>query len=200
MLPLCNFFGISMNELLSGERLDEKQYVENAEKNIISLVNDRTTPRRKVIISSISCFFATLASLALILISAFFVTQVWLRLVMIGIALIVVISNVAVILLVAVSTEIYKCDKCGEKFAPTLTAYIFAPHTFSRRYLKCPHCGKKCWDKSTVILNLRQIFISKIFLPIKRYIATFDNKVLSVFYGIGAQKLQKQSLDLFQAL
>ncbi len=150
MLPLCNFFGISMNELLSGERLDEKQYVENAENNIISLVNDRTTPRRKVIISSISCFFATLASLALILISAFFVTQVWLRLVMIGIALIVVISNVAVILLVAVSTEIYKCDKCGEKFAPTLSAYIFAPHTFSRRYLKCPHCGKKCWDKSNI--------------------------------------------------
>mgnify|MGYP006990184096 CR=1 FL=1 len=34
MLPLCNFFGISMNELLSGERLDEKQYVENAEKNM----------------------------------------------------------------------------------------------------------------------------------------------------------------------
>lgn len=148
MLPLCNFFGISINELLSGERLEDKQYIEKAEENIASLVNDRTTPRKKIIISSISCIFATISSLVLILLSAFFVTQIWLRLVMIGIALIVTISNVAVILLIAVSTEIYQCDKCGEKFVPTLSDYILAPHTFSRRYLKCPHCGKKNWNKS----------------------------------------------------
>ncbi|MDE6471708.1 MAG: helix-turn-helix domain-containing protein [Clostridia bacterium] len=150
MLPLCNFFGISMNELLSGERLNEKQYIENAEKNIISLVKDRTSPRKKIIISTISCIFAILSSLALIIISAIFISQTWLRLVMIGIALIVAISEVAVIVLIAVSTEIYECNKCGEKFVPTLSAYILAPHTFHRRYLKCPHCGKKCWDKSHI--------------------------------------------------
>ena len=147
MLPLCNFFEISINELLSGERLDEKQYVENAEKNIISLVNDRTTPRNKVIISSISCVFAILSSLALILISSFFITQIWLKIVMICIALIVIISDIAVILLVAVSTEIYECEQCKEKFVPTLSAYLMSPHTFNRRYLKCPHCGKKSWNK-----------------------------------------------------
>ena len=147
-LPLCKLFDISMNELLSGERLDEKQYIEQAEENIVSLVNDRTPPRKKIIISTISCIFATLSSLALIIISAFFITQVWLRLVMIGIALIVIISNIAVILLVAISTEIYKCENCGEKFVPTLSAYLLAPHTFTRRYLKCPHCDKKCWNKS----------------------------------------------------
>ena len=144
MLPLCKLFGISINELLSGERLDEKQYVEKAEENMACLV-DRTTPRKKIIISTISCI---VSSLALILISALFVTQIWLKFVIIGIALIVVFADVSVILLVAVSTEIYKCEKCGEKFVPTLTAYLFAPHTFKRRYLKCPHCGKKGWTNS----------------------------------------------------
>ena len=148
MLPLCKIFDIGMNELLSGERLDEKHYIEKAEENIVSLVNDRTTPRKKIIISTLSCIFATLSSLALILISAFYITQIWLRIVMIGIALIVIFSNVAVILLVAISTEIFICEKCGEKFVPTLSAYLLAPHTFSRRYLKCPHCGKRCWNKS----------------------------------------------------
>lgn len=150
MLPLCKIFGISMNELLAGEKLDEKQYIEKAEENIVSLVNDRTTPKKKVIISTISCVFATLSSLAIIFISAFFATQIWLRLIMIGIALIVMISNIAVILLVAVSTEIYECEKCGEKFVPTLSAYLLAPHTFTKRYLKCPHCGKKRWNKSHI--------------------------------------------------
>ena len=147
MLPLCKFFGISINELLSGERLDEKQYVEKAEENMACLV-DRTTPRKKIIISTVSCVLVILSSLALILLSAFFIQQIWLKLVVIGIALIVVIADVSVILLVAISTEIYKCEECGEKFVPTLKAYILAPHTFKRRYLKCPHCGKKSWNNS----------------------------------------------------
>lgn len=145
MLPLCKLFGISINELLSGERLDEKQYVEKAEENMACLV-DRTTPRKKIIISAISCVLVILSSLALILISAFFVAQIWLKFVIIGISLIVVFADISVILIVAVGTEIYKCEKCGEKFVPTLTAYILAPHTFKRRYLKCPHCGKKSWN------------------------------------------------------
>lgn len=148
MLPLCKIFDISMNELLSGERLDEKQYIEKAEENIVTLVNDRTSPRKKIIISTISCIFTILSSLALILISAFYITQLWLRLVMFGIALIVILSDVAVIILVAISTEIYKCEKCGERFVPTLSAYLLAPHTFTKRYLKCPYCGKKHWNKS----------------------------------------------------
>lgn len=147
MMPLCKPFGISINELLSGERLDEKQYVEKAEENMACLV-DRTTPRKKIIITTISCILVILSSLALVLISAIFITQIWLKFVVIGIALIVVFAYISVILLVAVSTEIYKCEKCGEKFIPTLTAYLLAPHTFKKRYLKCPHCGKKSWNNS----------------------------------------------------
>ncbi len=147
MLPLCKFFGISINELLSGERLDEKRYVEKAEENMTCLV-DRTTPRKKIVISTVSCVLVILSSLALILLSALFIQQIWLKLVVIGIALIVVIADVSVILLVAISTEIYKCEECGEQFVPTLKAYILAPHTFKRRYLKCPHCGKKSWNNS----------------------------------------------------
>lgn len=48
---------------------------------------------------------------------------IWLTFV-IGIALIVVFADISVILLVAVSTEIYKCEKCDEKVIPTLTAYL----------------------------------------------------------------------------
>lgn len=147
MLPLCKLFEISINELLSGERLDEKQYIEKEEENMACLV-DRTTPRKKIIISTISCILVILSSLALILVSALFITQIWIKLVVIGIALIVVVADISVILLVAVSTEIYSCEKCGEKFVPTLTAYLLAPHTFKRRYLKCPHCGKKSWNNS----------------------------------------------------
>lgn len=37
MLELCNELGISVNELLSGERLEMEQYQENAEQNLIAM-------------------------------------------------------------------------------------------------------------------------------------------------------------------
>lgn len=37
--PLCNILGISINELLSGERLDKKDYSEKLEENIINTIN-----------------------------------------------------------------------------------------------------------------------------------------------------------------
>lgn len=40
MLPLCELLGITVNELLSGERLDEKQYYKRAEKNLMTETTD----------------------------------------------------------------------------------------------------------------------------------------------------------------
>ncbi len=148
MLPLCQFYGISLNELLSGERLSKEQYVERAEENIASLVTDRTSPRKKVIVSTVSCVASILCCVALIILAALFAAETWLRIVLIGIAVVLAVSNVALIVLIAVNTEIYECGKCGGKFVPTLSAYVMAPHTLTRRRLKCPYCGKRCWNRS----------------------------------------------------
>ena len=45
------------------------------------------------------------------------------------------------------SAGVYECKKCGQKFKPTLRAYVFGAHTITRRYLKCPHCGEKSFCK-----------------------------------------------------
>ncbi len=39
----------------------------------------------------------------------------------------------------------YTCPKCHQNFKPTNAEIIFALHTFTKRYLKCPHCNKKVW-------------------------------------------------------
>ena len=36
----------------------------------------------------------------------------------------------------------YECENCGEKYVPSMTAIIFAPHRGLTKYLKCPNCGK----------------------------------------------------------
>ena len=41
------------------------------------------------------------------------------------------------------------CKKCNKQFKPTFNACLWAIHTPTRRYLKCPHCNEKSWAKET---------------------------------------------------
>ena len=148
MLPLCEKLNINVNELLSGECLSETQYFEKAEDNMLDLMKDRTSAKTKVIVTAVSTTITILSVLALILIVGFVEMPVGVRILQVVLAMAIFLADLAVTLLIAVSTEIYECAACGKKFVPTLSAYLWGLHTMKRRKLKCPHCGKRCWDKS----------------------------------------------------
>lgn len=148
MLPLCEKLDINVNELLSGECLSETQYFEKAENNMLNLMKDRTSAKTKVIVTAVSTTITILSVLALIFIVGFVEMPVGVRILQVVLAMAILFADLAVTLLIAVSTEIYECAACGKKFVPTLSAYLWGLHTMKRRKLKCPHCGKRCWDKS----------------------------------------------------
>lgn len=47
MLPLCEILEISVNELLCGERLDEKNYQVKAEENMMNFIKEKEESRKK---------------------------------------------------------------------------------------------------------------------------------------------------------
>lgn len=51
--PLCQIFSISVNELLSGEKLPPSEYTKKAEDNILSLLEENTAARKRNVISII---------------------------------------------------------------------------------------------------------------------------------------------------
>ena len=152
MLPLCDLLGISVNELLSGEKLSTAEYVRKAEENMVSLMTDKTRPKTKIIIATISFILTFLFVIATTLYVGFTDMPTWFKILIIALAYAMVFAQIFMCVLVAVSVEIFECSECGKQFVPTLSAYILGPHTFTRRYLKCPYCGKKRWNKS----NLRK--------------------------------------------
>ena len=90
-----------------------------------------------------------LISLILIMISASlfeFLPIDWSILLVVLSSITFVIALVAAILLDYGAGK-YECKKCGQRFKPTLGAYIFGAHTLTTRYLKCPHCGEKSFCK-----------------------------------------------------
>jgi DNA-directed RNA polymerase subunit RPC12/RpoP len=44
----------------------------------------------------------------------------------------------------------YVCAKCGHKYVPTYKSVFLAMHTGRTRYMKCPHCAQKSWQKKVL--------------------------------------------------
>lgn len=69
MKPLCNVLGITISELLSGERLDKKEYQEKLEENTLNIINytgsklKRTNKIFKITITTITVIIVMLASM-----------------------------------------------------------------------------------------------------------------------------------------
>lgn len=150
ILPLCKCLEIDANELMTGERLQDKQYRINAENNLLKLM-DKTSPKLKYTISTISAIVTSLITLGLILLAGFVIEEVWIKILVCVMSVLLVVSNIALILLVAVNTEVYECCHCGEKFVPTMREYLMGANTMKKRYLRCPYCHKKGWNKCYII-------------------------------------------------
>ena len=145
MLPLCQLLEISVNELLSGERLDEKRYFEKAEQNIMSLMEEKAEAKKKLIIAVIIVAITLLSGLTVILLSALLEMALWLRIVLAVIGVVVIGTGIGLACVLDRDAGVYECMHCGERFVPTMKAYLFAPHMPTSRKLKCPKCGKKSY-------------------------------------------------------
>ena len=147
MLPLCELLEISVNELLSGERLDEKRYFEKAEQNIMSLMEEKAEAKKKLITAVIIAVITLLAGLTIGLLSALLEMETWLRIVLAVIGVVTIGTGIGLACFLERDAGAYECKHCGERFVPTMTAYLFAPHMPTSRKLKCPKCGKKSYCK-----------------------------------------------------
>ena len=151
MLPLCKLLGISVNELLSGERLDEKQYFKRAEMNIMSLMNEKIYAKKKTIILVIIAISVLLCSLALCIVASEIEMATWIRAILIVIATVSLFATILAICFLDNEIGDFECQNCGKHFIPSYGAYVMGMHTITRRKLRCPKCGKKTWCKKTLL-------------------------------------------------
>ncbi|MCH5321791.1 MAG: DNA-binding protein, partial [Eubacterium sp.] len=44
----------------------------------------------------------------------------------------------------------YECNNCHYKYVPTYKSVFFAMHINRTRYMKCPKCKKRSWNKKVI--------------------------------------------------
>ncbi len=143
MIPLCQILQVSVNELLTGKRLHSSEYQQNAENNLMKLINEREHAKRSLWLGIVAVVSTLLAGITLFMVSGYFELEIWQRVVLIVLGFLVIAAGITVAVVLEVNSGAFECAKCGKRFMPKMGAYLAGMHTTTRRYLKCPHCGKK---------------------------------------------------------
>ena len=149
LLPLCSELDISVNELLTGERISEPDYHRKAEENMMDMIREKEENKKRMTVTAITGIIATVAFVTLIMVVALYTEVISLpvKLILIGIACLIFASGLYVAMQGERTIGYYKCAKCSNLFVPTFRAYTMGMHVITTRRLKCPKCGKSSWCK-----------------------------------------------------
>lgn len=151
MLELCDLLKINVNELLSGERIMTETYDKRAEETMLEMKRQIEEKNRQLLRAEYLIGGpATVCAIILVGVAAFIEMPVGIRIGLIVFAFLMIF----VIAFIAVGIEqkagYYECQKCHHRYVPTYRQTNLAPHMGRTRYMKCPKCGEKSWQKKVL--------------------------------------------------
>lgn len=152
MLDLCGMLGISVNDLLSGERLKMDNYNKELENKLLEMVKEKERKDKQLlglewVVGSLSVFIL----LASTIVASYAPNlQEWVRVLIVLAGLIPCMIGVCFAIKIEQTAGYYECHECGHRYVPTLKAVVLAPHMGRTRHMRCPNCQKKSWQKKVI--------------------------------------------------
>lgn len=151
MIELCSVLGINVNELLSGERIEMENYNKVAEENLLTLKKQKEESDKRLLnIEVIMGIISIIMYLIVIMVVSFSNMQDSTRVLIIMILTVFVFIECLLALRIEQQAGYYECRKCHHKYVPTYSNVLWAMHINRTRYMKCPECEKRSWQKKVL--------------------------------------------------
>ena len=154
MLGLCEVLGVSVNELLKGERLggSESDAKKESEALMVELKKENEVLTKKILRLEWLMGLPVLLAFLALEFEGSYVASVQ------GkdspFAILLAISGFFVMLPAAFvgvwieqTAGWYECSTCGHRQRPSYAQTLFAPHLSRTRLMNCPECKKRTWQK-----------------------------------------------------
>ncbi|HIU69781.1 MAG TPA: helix-turn-helix transcriptional regulator [Candidatus Scubalenecus merdavium] len=151
MLPLCEALQITVNDLLSGEKISENNYQKKAEENMMSLMQENQENKKHLALSVICGVITIIAVCALVVIAAYMPIPAAARIALIVLAVATGAAGVGAAAVLDVKAGYYECPHCKALFVPSTRDYVKGYHTLTKRRLTCPECGKKSMCRHRIV-------------------------------------------------
>ena len=151
MLELCKELGISVNELLSGEKVKMEDYDKKAEENLVELKKQKEEADKRMLkLEYVIGYISSITFMILIFVASFIQMETWIRIILIVFGFLTFLLGMHNCLIIEQTAGYYECAKCHNKYVPEYISVFGAMHMGRTRYMKCPNCGKKSWNKKVL--------------------------------------------------
>ena len=120
--------------------VEEQEGKEQADKRLLNL---------EVVLGSI----VTVSFFAILVLSFYIVAKFNVYVVpaiFIGVGTAIFVVGIVFCLLIEQKAGYYECEKCHHKYVPTFSQTLWSMHLGRTRYMKCPHCHQKSWNKKVL--------------------------------------------------
>ena len=151
MLELCSVLKITVNDLLSGEVIMMENYNKELENKILEVLKEKEASDRRLL--TLEWVIGGLSLLILfvpIIIGAYAPLEEWKKLVIIFSGFIPALIGFGFAMKIEQTAGYYECNNCKYRYVPNLKSMYFAPHMGRTRYMRCPKCNKKTWQKKVL--------------------------------------------------
>ena len=151
MLQLCSLLNITVNDLLNGEMVTVENYNEEMEKKLVEIVRQKEESDKRLLnvevvigLSVFTLFFI------LIMLAGLAPIETWARITIIIVSFTIMLITCFFLIRIEQTAGYYECKHCGYRYVPTYKEVNLSMHIGRTRYMKCPNCGKKSWQKKVI--------------------------------------------------
>ena len=151
MLELCQILNITVNDLLSGEVVTMDNYNKELENKLLEMIKEKEKSDKRLL--TLEWVIGGLSLIILfvpIFIGAYAPLPEWQKTLIVFSGFIPAMVGFAFSMKVEQVAGYYVCKHCGHRYVPELKAMYMAPHMGRTRYMKCPTCNKKTWQKKVL--------------------------------------------------
>ena len=151
MLELCDILNITVNDLLCGEVVTMENYNKEMEQKLVEMVKEKEESDRRLLRMEIVTGVMSLVPLiAAIVVANVIPMEEWLGGLIVGVCVIPLLVATPFMIRIEQTAGYYQCAKCGHKHIPKYASVFMAMHMGRTRYMKCPACGKRSWQKKVL--------------------------------------------------
>ena len=152
MLDLCRELGISVNDLLHGEVITVENNNKKYEDQLLELVKQKEEADKKLLrLAIVLGVLSTVILFIPIIIGAYLEgIEDFPRTLIVLSGFIPAIVGYIFCLSIERTAGYYECGHCHHKYVPTYNSVLWSMHMGRTRYMKCPKCGQKSWQKKVI--------------------------------------------------
>ena len=151
MLELCGILQISVNDLLSGEVISVEKTNKELENNLLEMIRQKEQADKRLLKMEIVLgIIAVLPLIAAAIITGVVPMEEWKGGLLVGLSLLPLLIATPFALKIEQKAGYYECRKCGHRYIPQYGSVFCAMHINRTRYMRCPQCGKRSWQKKVI--------------------------------------------------